>query len=220
SCAGISRDQLFLVPGNHDILRAAQPEAWERLRATTDYDVLSRWMAGGATPPGGVSASDRDLILERQAPYRDWISSIGRRELLPAHSAHGRLGYRVAIKSLGLPFPVQVIGLDTAWLAGEEHDAGKLLLTDEQIGRLCNDERGNPLPGLRLALMHHPLTDLRDSALSRRLLADYVDLLFRGHVHDPTIESVVDPDRSLHQVAAGCLYDGAGEDRYKNACQL
>lgn len=82
---------------------------------------------------------------------------------------------------------------------------------------VATTEDGAPLPGLRLALMHHPLHELADGTECRRLLAGHVDLLLRGHLHETEVETWADPDRQVRQLAAGCLYEGDRADRYPNA---
>ena len=113
--------------------------------------------------------------------------------------------------------PLHLIGLDSAWLAGDDDDAGKLHVTQEQVGRLLT-ANGEPLPGAKIALIHHPLGELSDGQHVRRLLAEYgVGLLLHGHLHDPEIERWTTPISSLHVSAAGCLYES---DRYPNSLQL
>lgn len=219
---GVPRERLFLVPGNHDIDRKTEPAAWQAMRELLPrLDALdaARWLAGGPAPLGGTDAL-REALLARQAAYRGWLKAWGRPALLPEASAHGRLGYRVSLRLDKRPFDVHVLGLDSAWLAGDGADAGNLRLTDGQILRLATDERGRPLGGLRLALVHHPLSDLADGAQARRLLADHVDLLLRGHVHETDLELHADPDRRLLQLAAGCLYEGGRGDQHPNSCHL
>ncbi len=65
-------------------------------------------------------------------------------------------------------------------------------------------------------MMHHPLTDLADGETCRRDLAERVDLLLRGHLHETELSLWSDPDRDLREIAAGCLYE---HDEYPNACQ-
>ena len=48
-------------------------------------------------------------MLARGEAFRRWLSDLGREDLLPEASAHGRLGYRRSLTLPGLPFPVQVI---------------------------------------------------------------------------------------------------------------
>ncbi len=220
---GVPLERFFLAPGNHDICRTVAKDDWEVLRANlhrvNDQD-LSRWLAGGATP-WGFQDAQRNAVLTRQDAYRDWLrNDLKRPDLLPDPNLHPHLGYRQAVRLPGFPFDVHVIGLDSAWLAGDDHDAGKLRLTEDQAMRLAGDARGEALDGFRLALIHHPLGDLADGAHCRRLLAERVDVLLRGHLHEPEPEEWADPDRRLRQVAAGCLYEGHRADQYPNACEV
>jgi hypothetical protein len=81
-------------------------------------------------------------------------------------------------------------------------------------------DKGEPLPGFRLALVHHPLSDLADKDDCQRLFADHVDLLLRGHLHDEALDTWEDPDRTSRQLAAGCLYEGHYADEWPNACHV
>jgi hypothetical protein len=219
---GVDRSRLFVVPGNHDVNRKVAPIVWKKIRAalqTLEPRLASDWMARGTVPPG-FKGSWRQALLERQSAFWSWVANKLRRpELLPERSPHGSLGYRVTLDNV-LPCPLHVIGLDTAWLAGDDNDTGQLALTADQIGKLCTDDQGSALPGLRLALLHHPITELRDQAEAWRLLADHVDIVFRGHMHDPEAQTLEDPDRQLRVLAAGCLYDVTETTSYPNECQL
>jgi WD40 repeat protein/3',5'-cyclic AMP phosphodiesterase CpdA len=222
---GLPMERLFPVPGNHDVDRSLglpdgkkmTEEEWdtlrERLLACARAD-LGDWARGQA-----VRGLDQELcrrVLSRGEVYRTWLETeLRRSDLLPQHSSHGRLGYRAELRPKHLPFPIHVIGLDSAWLAGSSRDAERLLLTEEQVGRLCTRD-GEQLDGLRIALVHHPLTGLADGAECRRLLADNVDLLLRGHLHEEELEAWQDPDRGIRQLTAGCLYEDGG-DRTPNA---
>ncbi len=217
----LDRDRLFVVPGNHDIDRDLQPDAWSGLRdAAWEVDDLSlaRWLAGGRAPLG-IELEWRDQILERQAAYRAWVRlGLGRNDLDPTAGTHGQLGYRVTLDRFRTP--VHIIGLDTAWLCGDDHDPGRLRLTDDQVMRHLTDEDGKPLSGLRLVLQHHPLHELADGSQARKLLADHADLVLRGHLHETELSTWADPDHSLRQLAAGCLYEGHQVDQWPNACQV
>jgi Calcineurin-like phosphoesterase len=216
-------DRLFLVPGNHDIARSLNRDVWEKVRAfspQTDPLNLARWMAGGKPPPG-FSNDWRDQILARQGAYRHWIrTSLGRPELDPQNSPHGFLGYRFTGETTDGGIPLHIIGLDSAWLCGDDSDAGRLLLTDAQVGNLTSDDHGRPLEGLRIALVHHPFSDLIDGAHCRRLLGERTDLVLRGHLHLAEVETWVDPDNKVNLLAAGCLYETEKADHYPSACQV
>ncbi|AKJ04477.1 tetratricopeptide repeat protein [Archangium gephyra] len=217
----LGQDRLFLVPGNHDVDRSRAVSAWSALRSllrSEDALELSRWMASEDNwAPRGFSIAHRDELLLRQEDYRRWVrDTLGRPELLPDPAHHPRLGYRATLRLPKHPFEIHIIGFDSAWLAGDEHDAGKLWLTDDQVMRLATNQ-GEALPGFRLALIHHPLDNLVDRAQVRRLLAKHTDLLLRGHLHEAEAELSVEPAVTLRSLAAGCLYE---HDRYPNSCQL
>jgi tetratricopeptide (TPR) repeat protein len=220
---GVPRERLFVVPGNHDVHRDTEQDAWRALRGLMNHDearTFSEWLAGGK-PPRGVAGALCDVVLRRQGAYCAWLAALNREDLLPERSPHGRLGYRATLRRPGHPFDIHVIGLDSAWLAGDHADARNLWLTEDQVMRLATDERGDALPGFRLALVHHPLTDLADGEHCRRLLAGpaagapRVHLLLRGHLHETEPELWADPQRTLRQLAAGCLYE---HHHYPNAC--
>ena len=213
----VPRERFFVVPGNHDIHRATNREAWERVRRARAGDArsFSRWVAGKEAPPG-LEDAWREQVLARGEAFRSWLRDFGRGDLLPERSPHGRLGYRKTLSLDGRPFPIHVIGLDSSWLSGDDDDQGKLLLTEDQVALLAT-ERGASLPGLRLALIHHPLDHLADQRTCRRLLAEHAHLLLRGHLHEEELAEHVEPNSQLAAIAAGCLYE---TERWPNACHV
>jgi 3',5'-cyclic AMP phosphodiesterase CpdA len=221
----LDRSRLFLVPGNHDVDRSVHAEAWSGLRSAlargADRQAVSRWIAGKADAPLGCEPRWRDQVLERQAGYNEWVSqTLDRPELDSRNHRHGRLGYHIELK-LGHPEqPVHVIGLNTAWLAGDNADFEHLLLTEDQLLAAATTEAGAPYSGLRLALMHHPSHYLADDWDVWPMMAGLVDVVFRGHLHRVRLNAWSDPDRRILELAAGCLYDSGAADRYPNNCQI
>lgn len=217
---GCTRAQLFVVPGNHDIERDTHPAAWRAVRdawsvaGAEDDAAFARWITKDLEAPRGMDPVLRRQLLARQAAYRAWLSRLGRRDLLP-DPRRSHLGYRATLRLPGLPFATHIIGLDSAWLSGDDHDARKIRLTDDQVLGLCTNREGDPLRGLRIALVHHPLAELADGERARRLLQEYqVDLLLSGHLHEPEARAIATPDGQLLDVATSCLYQ---HDRFPNA---
>jgi predicted MPP superfamily phosphohydrolase len=222
SSLGLDPSRLFVVPGNHDIDRGTNHAAFVEMREASlhFFDKVDRFMAGGR-PPFKVEAHRREELLARQANYRNWVKdSLRRSELDPGASSHGFLGFQNTLQVPGIPFPIHVIGLDSSAFCGDDNDAQKLLLGETQIGRLVHDANGHPLKGLRLALAHHPLHDHIDAGHARRLLSDSVDLLLRGHMHEASLTTLLDPDRSFCELAAGCLYSGSDYPNSVNVVDL
>ena len=231
---GCPIERFFCVPGNHDIDRSIGKDVWKKIRTgiSNSAPTFSHWFAEplpdeAQTPAGnrkkrrsrapeGYKDVMRDKLIERQQAYRTWLAEIGLAHLDPAQSPHGRLGYRHTL-DLGLSAPLHIIGFDSAWLAGDDNDARKLLLTEDQVGRLMTD--GNlPLQGWSIGLIHHPLDELADGDHAKQWLADYrLGLLLHGHQHKGKIETWADPQRKLPIFAAGCLYES---QNYPNGLSL
>lgn len=226
--------RFFCVPGNHDIDRGIEKNVWRKLRPALANapHAFSDWFAenpplvppatGRKKPksraPTGFKDAARDALLARQQAYRDFLVETGLAHLLPgqAGNPHPRLGYRHTL-DLGLGAPLHIIGFDSAWLAGDDNDASKLHLTEDQIGRLMT-HGGKRLPGWSIGLIHHPPGDLADGDRARQLMADYgLGLLLHGHQHTGRIETWADPQRRLSVFAAGCLYES---HHYPNGLSL
>lgn len=222
---GLGPERLFIIPGNHDINRYATADAPKKLRTLrkkideNDSLAISRWLMGEGHPEG-LSDKIRDIILGRRKEFDKFLQDFGLAELLPENSSHGRLGYRVTRKLPKLPFPINIIGLDSAWSCGDNNDCGKIWLTDDQVVRLCADSSGQALPGLSIAMLHHPLSHLIDQGSSRKYLSKYIHFLLRGHLHESEPEIWSDPERSILQIATGSIYEGSKANTWKNSCVL
>lgn len=128
-------DRFFIVPGNHDVDQSIEKAAWQDLRdkiPQVDESRVAEWLAGGKTPLG-LEDRLRDAVLSRQGAYRAWLRKLKRVDLLPSADKHPNLGYCSTLRLPAHPFQIHIIGLDSAWLAGDKHDAGKLRVTDEQV---------------------------------------------------------------------------------------
>ncbi|WP_431289198.1 metallophosphoesterase [Roseateles chitinivorans] len=220
SAAGVDKSRLFLVPGNHDIDRTQSSDAWKRLRRASEQPGYGRhfgdWFAGARVPFGAVE-DDKEAVLLRSRNFWSWVRcTLGRDDLLPEKSAHRALGYRATLDLPGRPFPINIVGLDSAWMAGGDDDAKRLWLTHAQLD-LLSLERGRPLDGFRLALVHHPLSDLADEGDSFMRLSGAIDLLLHGHQHVELAEQRQSPDGRLQVLAAGSLYENDGGDQWVNA---
>lgn len=218
----LDRERLFVVPGNHDIDRDVNKKEWELARAAlresrTDAVTVSRWLGPESETPPGFDCTWRDALLARQSAFRTWLRHFG---LVAPDASLFPVGYRAALQIHRLPFSIQVLGLDSAWLSGAADEHAQLRLTDGQVLAICCDRQGGQLPGFRLALMHHPLSYLADRDLCQRRLAEFVDVLLLGHLHSKVPELWADPGHSLRAFAAGCLYREESADNYPNSCML
>jgi predicted MPP superfamily phosphohydrolase len=203
--AGLPRDRLLLVPGNHDADRGRVGKGVRHIQdgllAEQSQDAIAELLGDDA---------EREIVLKRHADYlafyRDWL---GEPQALPWWQR------TIAIRGRRL----HLAGLDSAWMACGDADRGRLLLGRYQINQTVLHPDGEGADW-RLALLHHPWDYLAefDTHESRQLIHLHRDLVLRGHLHEGEASFVRPPDpaRACLELAAGCVYDGS---RHPNAFQ-
>jgi calcineurin-like phosphoesterase family protein len=221
----VPRDRFFAIPGNHDIQRNMHRAAWRGIRSwhsrTRDHSALGRWFRDVDGAPPGLRTDWRHRVLERSRGFWDWLESFGHQDLRPSWPKP--LGYRYTFPTGTfdqIASPVHIVGLDSAWLCGDDHDQGNILVTEDQVhGHFRMG--AEPLRGIRIALIHHPLDHLADQHQVRRLLADDgADLLLHGHQHVPLVMTTAEAGIQLRVIAAGCLIEGDFGKSWPNGFQL
>jgi hypothetical protein len=108
---GFGPERSFAVPGNRDMDRKIEVVAWRALRDQIGPRGCGGLVgiADGRQAPRWIAADVLESVRAWAEAFRYWLSDLGREDLLPEASAHGRLGYRRSLTLPGLPFPVQVI---------------------------------------------------------------------------------------------------------------
>lgn len=193
--AGLDATALLIVPGNHDVDR--------RACASTTVASLEAALRGGDQEKIAEVLQDPDqkrILDARYTAYRDFLEAVG-----VSHRPDTRWATRREIRGLGL----QLVGLDTAWLASEDPGQGRLALGLAALnGVLPPLRRDNP--DLVVALAHHPLSWLveRDQAAVVPPLRARAHLLLRGHLHDPDYTLTTTPQHRLIELPAGASYAG------------
>lgn len=174
-CERISlpKEHLFLIPGNHDIDRELEEDAFlgarSSLLAMTDVDKFFE------------KEGRRRTIFARQLAFRKFANRLAPAPIYSESSyCHCRIVSIGAIR-------VRVFLVDSTWLSeGGEHDATKLLVGERQVLDLT--KIGSPQGDtLTFALMHHPFSWLREfeQVAIENLIIEHADLCLRGHVHVP-----------------------------------
>ena len=193
-------ENIFIVPGNHDISRSKRtPQIEEKERDLTERDRIAELFVD---PKFAVN---RKEILSRLDNYRDFVAS-----RLP----HIQLDLETCTFSTIARFgqnklPLQIIGLDSAWLSqGGEPDKGSLSLADPMVQGACR-----PLGDKRLTitLVHHPLKNPsewykpfeKDTINQARASTDF---LLCGHVHESDVGSKMDARGAIVEIVGGSIY--------------
>jgi hypothetical protein len=180
--ANVDRRRIFVVPGNHDVNRGADKD--RNTKRLLDDLRSGRDNIDNALHNGG----DRALLEGRMKAYLAFAA-----DFAPACKASGTAAQLYWVDRL---FPtdtllkVRLVGMNTALLAADNDDKGKLQLGKEQLrGALMDpaiDERE-----LVIVLSHHPFVDgwLADQREIDSWVRKYTHVHLSGHVHEADTEA-------------------------------
>jgi formylglycine-generating enzyme required for sulfatase activity/3',5'-cyclic AMP phosphodiesterase CpdA len=190
---GLSKERLFIVPGNHDVDRSAITRGAATIAASlNDRQSIAEVL---------TADDDRRLIMRRFNSYADFVNSY-----LAGHQAFDDEHYFYAQQLDLKAGPVAVLGLNSAWLSGSDQDLGHLALGERQVRQALESVgKGN----LRIALLHHPLEWCQefDRNDCEPLLMQACDLILHGHLHRTGLLSLTTPDAGAMVIAAGACYE-------------
>lgn len=195
--AGVPRERIFFIPGNHDVDRDRQKMCFAGARHVLQSQNEIDAFLG--------AADEVATLLQRQEQYhrfqegyltaqeRTWTSD--------------RLGYVSTLTVEGVR--IAIVGLNTAWLAeGGLSDHGRLLAGERQvIDALRIAEKTEP--HLVIAMGHHPFHLLNDfdRRPCQRRIEEACHFFHCGHLHDPETRDAVHAGGHCLTVAAGASFD-------------
>ena len=190
AAAGVPKERIFCIPGNHDIDRDRQNLCFKGARGfLVVHNRVDELLAGG---------EDLETLLKRQENYRNFLKSYfpGQKKEWTTDG----LAYvaRLAIDDVQLA----ILGLDSAWLAmGGQDDHGSLLIGERQIINAINiAQQHADTPHMLIGMAHHPFHLLRE--FDRRSAQSRIESDCRffhcGHLHEPE-------SRASGHSGGGCL---------------
>ncbi len=189
--AGLTRDRLFIVPGNHDV----DHKMGKGLARTLDSNGDADEYFDPETPTPHLSQK----LHAFAAWYNDYFNRI---RSFPGSTTCSPVEV-VSIRQS----KVAILPLNSALFCIGEDDHEKLFL-----GRRCLDEANKELvqrkADLTIALIHHPLHWLNpvEQGNIRATLEASVDVLLQGHFHQVVTEKIVAANGGYLKLAAGASY--------------
>lgn len=178
SSLNVPDDRIVLVPGNHDVQRSA-----DRDPATKN---LVEALRSGARSMDDAFHDPAEMarLMTRQAKYRAFVSLYAR----PQSSGFPWATYAFAVRELA----VRLLGFNTAMLAADDHDQGRLRVGERMLTELLSGlAQAAESTQLVLSLSHHPLVGgwLADEPVVKGWLRRHVHCHLAGHVHEAQSES-------------------------------
>ncbi|MBF0607650.1 MAG: metallophosphoesterase [Magnetococcales bacterium] len=200
---GLSKDQFFFVPGNHDI----ENDDSKQIIATgvrTKYDTTSA--LNGFLDK--LDLKENTFYFENSSNFRALRDRIDSKHKVEANKLFST--YKVNVKGIDIGIGC----LNSAWLAYTgKSDERKVLVCKRQVDSIL-DYIGNC--DIKIALMHHPLDWLVD--FDRKdvegILRQKFDFLFTGHLHNPEPNFTKNARGSLFHFEGGTLVNDDRKTKY------
>jgi predicted MPP superfamily phosphohydrolase len=198
---GLSKERLFLAPGNHDVDRDAIRQ------------MVELGLANGLGNPEDVDrlVGDDTELTEATARLSAWRSFMQLNEYMGVEGHPNSLTSVTSFKVNGKT--VGVVVLNSAWRCSGDEDKGHLLIG----GRLADEGlRAVSDCDVRIAVVHHPL-DWLQAFETDQLRTDFESegfLVLSGHEHSSDPSARKSPRGEAIYLQAGCLYSHV---KYPNA---
>lgn len=199
---GCTKNQLIVVPGNHDIDRNGGSGLARTLQGRTEADTYF----DNDKPKVHISNKMKNF----QFWYDNYFDGIDKFSLTSTCGS---------IRTFNTNFgSIAILPINTAAFCIDDSDHGKIC-----IGRRCLDKAVDELSALKadfnIGVMHHPIDWLnpieRPNILS--LIQQNFDIILKGHLHDHHAGVVADASGSVLNLSAGATYQTRN---YSNSATL
>ncbi|NMW19693.1 MAG: SUMF1/EgtB/PvdO family nonheme iron enzyme [Chlorobiaceae bacterium] len=190
--AGLEKERLFIVPGNHDVDRKMGKGLARTLESNDDADEYF----DNETPTPHLTQK----LQAFSAWYNEYFKGI---RTFPTDTTCSQVEV-ITIRNTR----IAVLPLNSALFCIDDNDNNKLF-----IGRRCLDSAVKQLQSpveadLKIALLHHPLDWLSpiERANIKATLGAAVDLVLQGHYHETETEGIASANGGYLKLAAGAAY--------------
>lgn len=190
---GVSKEHLFLVPGNHDVERSLASEIITDAVTHASTNDITAVLA---------DKSARDIFLSKFNNYTEFLSNLLTEE---------RNGLSFTKNILINDIPVSVVGFNSAWSSSSRDEKGHIVLGEKLAAEAYSEVKQSELI---ITLMHHPPYYFRDDDVARagNIIDNRSDFVLHGHIHQNIIDTHSAPGNTVHYLVAGATYDNTGEN--------
>lgn len=190
---GVPSDRLLLVPGNHDIDRNLEVDAFVGARILLKDSVAVDKFFG--------DEARRRTLFRRQSAFREFANKLCQTD------RYSETSYQHAVQYDLHGLSIAVLLIDSTWLSeGGETDSHSILVGERQLIGLSPKL---PDAAIVIGLMHHPMDWLApfEHTAIKHLAAEHCHLLFRGHVHEDSVETISKAGNQMKVFTAGASYE-------------
>ena len=202
--AGLGKERLFVVPGNHDIDRATVKEWQEGIYAFKDQDYITSILSD----PESV-----EILKKKFRQFDAFAESIMEWERCDDLSFC--FAEPLTVEKNGESATINMLGLNSAIFCGfrekgKRPSASKMELEKLALGRIQVEsaiQRMEKDAALTVAFFHHPFETLHPmDKPCRNLLLRHADLILNGHIHSDWPEQKNTKEGGATVIGAGASY--------------
>jgi predicted MPP superfamily phosphohydrolase len=201
--AGIGEQDIFFIPGNHDVDRATiTDEVRAKASLLTNRQAVNRLLNDEV---------DRAVVMQRFHSYKDFSN-----EYHNGNPAFDSAHYFFAARRVLAQKEIAILGLNSVWNSASDGDRNHLLLGERQVREAIDQAEEAEI---RIALMHHPFEWLEDFDREdcEPLLLRHCHFILRGHLHKADVRLLQVPGSNATVIAAGAGFETR---EYLNAYNL
>ncbi|MHA2275152.1 MAG: metallophosphoesterase [Candidatus Kariarchaeaceae archaeon] len=197
---GLSKESLFVVPGNHDI-------DWSKLDAFTKGGMLTLLDSRNYINQFLSEEQDRAHSFRKFQGYREFINTYFENYLIFDDKDY----FYTRILKFG-DYKIGLLGLNSTWMSGcnndrkgQVSDQGFLLVGERQLYQALKRTRE---ADLRIAVLHHPIDWLHnvDRDDVEKMLESGCDIILHGHLHTPRVFYKSSNSGQAVYIPCGALY--------------
>lgn len=182
--AGLTRKDIFVVPGNHDVQRNVY-------NTNDSVAMLIDLLREDKRKLDWALSRQLEHLSERFVNFSKFASNFAPRNL-NEYKSDNPLFWNWK-RTIPVGHSIYIIGLNTALLSQDEQDRKKLRISLNQFFSIPNVD--DDTPHISISLGHHPLDWLLDSEYVESWLRKKVHIYLSGHVHEA--------DSAYHQTGGG-----------------
>ena len=202
---GISYDQFFFVPGNHDVNRKKVDSIIENgtIAAVSTLDGIDKFI---------VDNKNCSRYLERLEEFKSFEAEYYKDSELTKQLSNFDSCF-ITKNNIGIAC------LNSSWRCSKANEEGSIIVGEKQMESAYSFLKGTDI---RIAIMHHPLVDLlkEDKEKIKTVLYKHFDILLIGHKHHVDMEFT----RNFHGTLLSCQSNASVADfsdaKYNNGYSI
>ena len=188
----LNKDQLFIIPGNHDVDRGKVSPLIKDYSHLKNRDIVNKILADQNT---------RKEVFHRLSNYATFVNEYF------SHLTFTDDNYFYVNKFKLCGKIVAILGLNSAWSCSSDTDKSDGILIGEMQVRTALEKAKDA--DIRIALLHHPFNWLKDfdGNDSAVLLSNECDFILHGHDHQTQFQQNLTPNGKSIIIGAGASYE-------------